>query len=96
MGSAFSLLAICWRPNSIGSALNDCHCELLLDDLGARHHALTGDVIVQVNRKDVNSAADVRDALSSVPIGQDALVLIWSNGGSTFRVLHAPEGNDRG
>ena len=56
----------------------------------------TGDVIVQVNRKDVNGAADVRDALSSVPKGQDALLLIWSNGGSTFRVLHATESNDRG
>jgi hypothetical protein len=30
--------------------------------------------------------------LASVPKGQDALVLVWSNGGSTFRVLHAPEG----
>jgi len=62
------------------------------DDAGLQR----GDVIVQVNRKDVNSAADVRDALTSVPKGQNALLLIWSNGGSTFRVLHAPEGNARG
>jgi serine protease Do len=48
-----------------------------------------GDVIIQVNRKDVHSAADVKQALSSVTKGQDALVLVWSNGGSTFRVLHA-------
>jgi serine protease Do len=58
------------------------------DDAGLQR----GDVIVQVNRKDVQSAADVRQALESVPKGQDALLLVWSNGGSTFRVLHAPEG----
>jgi len=23
----------------------------------------------------------------------DALLLVWSNGGNTFRVLHAPEGS---
>jgi serine protease Do len=51
-----------------------------------------GDVIVQVNRHDVQSAADVQKALSDVPKGQDALLLIWSNGGSSFRVLHAGDG----
>jgi serine protease Do len=56
------------------------------DEAGLRR----GDVITQVNRKDVGSASDVKEALSNVPKGQDALVLIWSNGGSTFRVLHAP------
>ena len=50
-----------------------------------------GDVIVEVDRKPVQSAADVQKALSSVPKGQDALVLVWSNGGNTFRVLHAAE-----
>jgi hypothetical protein len=30
--------------------------------------------------------------LGSVPKGQDALLLVWSTGGSTFRVLHAPDG----
>jgi serine protease Do len=52
-----------------------------------------GDVIVQVNRHDVQSASDVKQALSSVPKGKDALLLVWSNGGNTFRVLHAPEGS---
>lgn len=47
-----------------------------------------GDVIMEVNRHPVKSAADVAQALSRVPNGQDALVLVWSNGGSTFRVLH--------
>ncbi|MGC2618424.1 MAG: Do family serine endopeptidase [Acidobacteriaceae bacterium] len=47
-----------------------------------------GDVIVSVDRKPVRSASDVAQALSSVPAGQDALLLVWSNGGDTFRVLH--------
>jgi serine protease Do len=52
-----------------------------------------GDVIVQVNRHDVQSASDVKQALASMPKGKDALLLVWSNGGNTFRVLHAPEGS---
>ena len=50
-----------------------------------------GDIIMEVNREPVKSASDVAQALGSVPKGQDALVLAWSNGGSTFRVLHSPE-----
>ena len=51
-----------------------------------------GDVIMEVNRHAVKSSAEVAQALSSVPSGQDALVLVWSNGGSTFRVLHPAQG----
>jgi serine protease Do len=51
-----------------------------------------GDIITEVNRQPVHSAADVQKALSSVPKGQDALVLVWTNGGSTFRVLHPTQG----
>jgi serine protease Do len=51
-----------------------------------------GDVIQEVNRKPVQNSADVKQALSGVSNGQDALVLVWSSGGSTFRVLHPQEG----
>jgi serine protease Do len=51
-----------------------------------------GDVIMEVNRHSVKSASEVAHALSGVPSGQDALVLVWSNGGSTFRVLHPSQG----
>jgi len=47
-----------------------------------------GDVIAEVNRHSEQSAADVAHALSNIAKGEDALVLVWSNGGSTFRVLH--------
>jgi serine protease Do len=51
-----------------------------------------GDVIMEVNRHSTKSASDVAQELSSVPKDQDALVLVWSNGGSTFRVLHPAQG----
>jgi serine protease Do len=47
-----------------------------------------GDIIVEVNRHAVQSASDAVDQLSKTAKGQDALVLVWSNGGSTYRVLH--------
>jgi serine protease Do len=58
----------------------------------------SGDVIVEVDRKPVQSASDVKKALGSVPKGQDALVLVWSHGGNTFRVLHPAQedGNNSG
>jgi len=55
-----------------------------------------GDVILEVNRKQVASVADVQRELSNVPQDKDAMVLIWSNGGSSFRVMHAAEpGSDQ-
>lgn len=51
-----------------------------------------GDIITEVNRHPVHSAADVQKELSSVPKGEDALVLVWSDGGTTFRVLHPTQG----
>ncbi len=51
-----------------------------------------GDVIQSVDRKPTPTASEVQKALASVPKGQDAMVLVWGNGGSTFRVLHANSG----
>jgi len=51
-----------------------------------------GDVILEVNRNAVQSAADASTQLHNVPKGQDALVLVWSNGGNTYRVLHSTQG----
>jgi serine protease Do len=51
-----------------------------------------GDIILEVNRHKIQSASDVKEALANVPKGQDALLLVWSNGGNSFRVLHSPEG----
>ncbi len=58
------------------------------DNAGLRQ----GDVILEVNRHSVQSASEAAQELGKVEKGQDALVLIWSNGGSTFRVLHPSQG----
>jgi serine protease Do len=50
-----------------------------------------GMVIEEVNRHPVQSAADVQKELGNVPKGQDAMLLVWSNAGSSFAVMHAGE-----
>jgi serine protease Do len=77
-------------------AANDLHgavVERVVPGSSADNAALQrGDVITEVNRQPMHSATDVQKALSGIPKGQDALVLVWSNGGSTFRVLHPTQG----
>jgi serine protease Do len=70
--------------NVQGAVIADVRSGSPADNAGLQ----SGDVIVSVNRKPTASASDVSQALTSVPKGQDALVLVWSNGGNTFRVLH--------
>jgi serine protease Do len=51
-----------------------------------------GDVVVQVNRHDVDSASQAVASVRSIPAGQDVLLLVWSNGGESYRVLHPDQG----
>ena len=51
-----------------------------------------GDIIVQVNRHSVDSAGQAVASVRSVPAGQDVLLLVWSNGGESYRVLHPDQG----
>jgi serine protease Do len=51
-----------------------------------------GDVIVQVDRHDVDSANQAVASVRSVPAGHDVLLLVWSNGGESYRVLHPDQG----
>jgi serine protease Do len=75
-------------PSSVhGAVVEDVQPGSPADNAGLQR----GDVIIEVNRHSEQSAADVVQALSHVAKGQDALVLVWSNGGNTFRVLHATE-----
>jgi serine protease Do len=76
-------------PSNIqGAVVEDVQPGSPADNAGIQR----GDVIISVNRHPEQSAADVAHALSSIAKGQDALVLVWSNGGNTFRVLHPTEG----
>ena len=52
-----------------------------------------GDVIVEVNRKPVTSAEPVRQRRSTPPPpDKDMLLLVWSKGGASYRVLHPDQG----
>jgi len=58
------------------------------DDAGLQ----PGDVIQSVDRKTTPDANAVQQALASVPKGESVMLRVWSNGGSTFRVLHPSQG----
>jgi serine protease Do len=72
-------------PNSArGAIVNDVVPGSPADNAGLSR----GDIILEVNRKPVKSAEEAANALRDVAKGQNALVLVYSNGGNTFRVLH--------
>jgi len=50
-----------------------------------------GDVIVQVNRQPVQSAQSFVDKVHAAPAGKDLLLLVWSNGNATYRVVHTED-----
>jgi serine protease Do len=52
-----------------------------------------GDVVVEVNRKPVASAEQFTNAVHSTPTGKDLLLLVWSKGNDSYRVVHPTEGS---
>ncbi len=55
-----------------------------------------GDVIVQVNRQPVQSAQSFAEKVHAAPADKDLLLLVWSNGNSTYRVIHPEQDNQNG
>ena len=55
-----------------------------------------GDVVLEVNRKPVASAEQFATAVHSTPAGKDILLLVWSKGNNSYRVLHSADGNQSG
>jgi serine protease Do len=51
-----------------------------------------GDVILEVDRKATPSASAVASSIKSVPSGKEVLLLVWSNGGASYRVVNPNEG----
>jgi serine protease Do len=47
-----------------------------------------GDVILEVDRKPVTSAQQFVDQAHATPAGKDLLLLVWSQGGASYRVVH--------
>ena len=55
-----------------------------------------GDVILEVNRHPVASAEKFASEVHASPAGKDILLLVWSNGGASYRVLHPAQNSDNG
>ncbi|MGB6694930.1 MAG: Do family serine endopeptidase [Terracidiphilus sp.] len=75
-----------------GAAIQDVRPGSPADDAGLT----PGDVILEVNRKPVDSAENVTNAFHTVPAGKDILLLIWSKGGDFYRVVHPEAGSQNG
>jgi serine protease Do len=52
-----------------------------------------GDVITEINRQPVKSAEQFRNDVKQLPVGKDLLLLVWANGGSSYRVVHPAAGS---
>ena len=48
----------------------------------------SGDVIQEVDRKPVTSADQFRNDVQQAAAGKDMLLLVWANGGSSYRIVH--------
>jgi serine protease Do len=55
-----------------------------------------GDVILEVDRHPVISAEQFVNAAHANPTGKDLLLLVWSQGGASYRVIHPDAGNQGG
>jgi serine protease Do len=75
-----------------GAAIANVRPGSPADDAGLQ----PGDVVVEVNRKPVASAEQFASAMHSTPQGKDILLLVWSKGNNSYRVLHPTDGNQNG
>jgi serine protease Do len=75
-----------------GAAVQSVRPESPAEDAGLA----PGDVILEVNRHAVDSAEKFANEVHSVPAGKDILLLVWSHGGTTYRVVHPEQSNQSG
>jgi len=54
-----------------------------------------GDVILEVNRKPITSADQFVSQVHASPADKDLLLLVWSKGNASYRVIH-PDDNSKG
>jgi serine protease Do len=55
-----------------------------------------GDVILEVDRKPVTSAEQFVNEAHAIPAGKDLLLLVWSQGNASYRVVHTDSSNQNG
>ncbi|HVU46131.1 MAG TPA: trypsin-like peptidase domain-containing protein [Terracidiphilus sp.] len=75
-----------------GAAIESVRPGSAAEDAGLQ----PGDVIMEVNRHAVDGAQSCVNAIHAVPAGKDVLLLVWSNGGASYRVVHPDQGEQNG
>jgi serine protease Do len=76
-------------PNEVkGAAIQSVRPGSPAEDAGLQ----PGDIILQVNRQDVTSASQAVASVHSLPADQNVLLLVWSKGGESYRVVHPDQG----
>jgi len=75
-----------------GAAIQDVRPGSPADDAGLT----PGDIILEVNRKPVESAETAINAVHASPAGKDILLLVWSKGGAFYRVVHPDQNTQNG
>jgi serine protease Do len=75
-----------------GAAIENVRSGSAAEDAGLA----PGDVILSVNRKPVEDAGAFVDAVHAIPEGKDILLLVWSNGGASFLVVHPDQNLQNG
>ncbi len=68
-----------------GAAIANVRPGSPADDAGLQ----PGDVVLEVNRHAVTSAEQFATAVHANPAGKDLLLLVWSKGNASYRVLHS-------
>ena len=75
-----------------GAAVQSVRPASPADDAGLQ----PGDVIEEVDRKPVDNAQQFADDVHAAPAGKDILMLVWSHGGASYRVVHPSQSNQNG
>jgi serine protease Do len=75
-----------------GAAVESVRPASPADDAGLS----AGDVILEVDRHPVENADSFVSQVHAVPAGKDILLLVWSHGGATYRVLHPDQSSQNG
>jgi serine protease Do len=75
-----------------GAAIANVRPGSPADDAGLQ----PGDVVLEVNRQAVTSAEQFVNAVHASPAGKNVLLLVWSKGNASYRVLRPANSNQNG
>jgi serine protease Do len=80
-------------PNQVnGAAIESVRPASPAEDAGLA----PGDVILEVNRHPVQNADKFASEVHAAPAGKDMLLLVWSRGGTTYRIVHTDQASQSG